>query len=116
PISGYLGRSFSVLVEPLAAPGQVNSRNYGVDYSIVLSPEGEELALDAIRHTYLHFVLDPLMMKRAYMMRRLEPLLVEVQPAPMARVYKSDVGLLTTESIVHAIEARMAHPGKKHEE
>ena len=29
------------------------------------------LGLDAIRHTYLHFVLDPLVMKRAYMMPRL---------------------------------------------
>ncbi|MGE0405823.1 MAG: tol-pal system YbgF family protein [Candidatus Korobacteraceae bacterium] len=113
PISGYLGRSFLVVLEPMAAPGQVNARNYGSDYFMVISPERGQIQLDALRHSYLHFVLDPLMLKRAYMQRRLQPLLLEIQGAPLDRVYKSDVGLLATESLIRAIEARLAHPGEK---
>src|SRR5438128_775613 len=32
PSAGYLGRSFTVYLEPMGAPGQVNARNYGNDY------------------------------------------------------------------------------------
>ncbi len=110
PISGYLGRQFAVLVEPLAAPGQVNSRNYGADYFIVVSPERGALKMDAIRHTYLHFVLDPLMAKRGASMKRLEPLLKSVQTAPMDQSFKSDISLLVTESLIRAVEARTTIP------
>jgi hypothetical protein len=115
PISGYLGRSFVVLVEPMAAPGQVNARNYGVDYFLVLSPDHGGIQLDAVRHTYLHFVLDPLMLKKAYLVRKLQPLLADVQTAPLDKMYRSDMGLLTTESLIRAIEARIEHPGKQGE-
>jgi hypothetical protein len=115
PISGYLGRSFVVLVEPMAAPGQVNARNYGVDYFLVLSPDHGGIQLDAVRHTYLHFVLDPLMLKKAYLVRKLQPLLADVQSAPLDKMYRSDMGLLTTESLIRAIEARIEHPGKQGE-
>jgi tetratricopeptide (TPR) repeat protein len=71
--------------------------------------------LDAVRHTYLHFVLDPIMLKKAYMLRKLQPLLAEVQAAPLDRIYKADMELLTTESIIRAIEARVEHPGKSGE-
>ena len=50
----------------MAAPGQVNSRNYLQDfYYLVVSPAGDSIHMDALRHTYLHFVLDPLIAKRA---------------------------------------------------
>ena len=29
PLSGYVGRAFTVFLEPMAASGQVNARNYG---------------------------------------------------------------------------------------
>src|ERR1700746_2635156 len=60
PSAGYLGRSFTVYLEPMGAPGQVNARNYGNDYYVVISPAGSELKMDQIRHTYLHYWLDPL--------------------------------------------------------
>ena len=45
----------------MSAPGQVNSRNSVQDYYyLVISPKGENIHIDALRHTYLHFVLDPL--------------------------------------------------------
>src|SRR5204862_5478913 len=63
-LSGYLGRRYIVYLEPQAAPGQVNARNYAADYFLVLSPSGRNMNLDAVRHTYLHYSLDPLLMRR----------------------------------------------------
>jgi len=107
PLAGYLGRSFTVYLEPMSAPGQVNSRNYLQDYYyLVISPKGENIHIDALRHTYLHFVLDPLIAKRATALQQLKPVLVAVQKAPMADDYKYDPGLLVIECVIRAIEAR----------
>ncbi|HZL67239.1 MAG TPA: hypothetical protein VFC29_07905 [Candidatus Limnocylindrales bacterium] len=107
PLAGYLGRSFTVYLEPMSAPGQVNSRNYLQDYYyLVISPSGDNIHMDALRHTYLHFVLDPLIAKRATALQRLKPVLVVVQKAPMAEDYKLDPGLLVVECLIRAIEAR----------
>jgi len=107
PSSGYAGRTFTIYLEPMAAPGQVNSRNYLQDYyHIVVSPVGNNLHMADIRHTYLHFVLDPLIAKRATALQRLKPILVAVQKAPMSEEYKEDPGLLVTECVIRAIEAR----------
>jgi tetratricopeptide (TPR) repeat protein len=106
PISGYAGRSFTVYFEPMAAPGQVNSRNYLQDfYYLVVSPAGDAIHMDAIRHTYLHFVLDPLIAKRATSLDRLNPIQLPLQKAPMAEEYKRDMGLLVLECLIRAIEA-----------
>jgi tetratricopeptide (TPR) repeat protein len=106
PMSGYTGRSFIVYFEPMAAPGQVNSRNYLQDfYYLVVSPAGDSIHMDALRHTYLHFVLDPLIAKRATALDRLAPILLAVQTAPMAEEYKRDMGLLVLECLIRAIEA-----------
>jgi tetratricopeptide (TPR) repeat protein len=80
-----------------------------------MSPERGELKMDAIRHTYLHFVLDPLMAKRGLMLKRLQPLLASVQTAPLEDSYKSDIGLLVTESLIRAVEARTAAAGTRRE-
>lgn len=107
PLAGYLGRSFTVYLEPMSAPGQVNSRNYLQDYYyLVISPSGDNIHLDALRHTYLHFVLDPLIAKRATALQRLKPVLIAVQKAPMAEDYKLDPGLLLLECLIRAIEVR----------
>ena len=113
PLSGYLGRQFTVFLEPMGAPGQVNARNYGNDYFIVLSPgNGSSLKMDEIRHTYLHYVLDPLALKRANTMARLSVLLPLVQKAPLDDSFKHDISLLMTESLIRAIEARRLGSGK----
>jgi tetratricopeptide (TPR) repeat protein len=107
PLSGYSGRSYTVYLEPMSAPGEVNSRNYFQDlYYVVVSPSGSDIHMDALRHTYLHFELDPLISKRATALKRLEPLLPYVKKAPMAEEYKSDTGLLVIECLIRAIEAR----------
>jgi tetratricopeptide (TPR) repeat protein len=107
PLSGFAGRSFTVYLEPMTAPGQINSRNYLQDfYYVVISPAAAKLHMDALRHTYLHFVLDPLILHRGTTLERLQPILVPLQRAPMAEEYKTDIGLLVTECLIRAIEAR----------
>ncbi|GAC1644548.1 MAG: hypothetical protein NVS9B15_01690 [Acidobacteriaceae bacterium] len=111
PLTGVADRSFSVILDPQIAPGQVNARNYGNDYSIVISPSSNgALKLDQLRHTYLHYVLDPYALSRGASMRRLQPLLDSVRTAPMDDSYKSDISLLVIESLIKAIEARQLKP------
>jgi tetratricopeptide (TPR) repeat protein len=112
PISGYVGREFTVYLEPLAAPGQVNSRNFGLDYSMVIGPEDDSLHLDEVRHAYLHYLLDPMTLKRANALKRLDPLLASLKNAPLAEQYKYDTSLLVTECLIRAIEARTLDGGK----
>ena len=108
PLSGYGGRGLTIELEPMSAPGQVNSRNYNQDsYYIVVAPAGGDIHMDSIRHAYLHFVLDPLIARRATALLRLKPLLVAVQKAPMAEDYKLDSGLLVIECLIRAVEARV---------
>jgi tetratricopeptide (TPR) repeat protein len=107
PSSGYLGRSYTVYLDPMAAPGQVNSRNYQADYYyVVVSPANDEIHMNQLRHTYLHYSLEPLITKRATTLARLKPILASVQKAPMAPEDKTDIGLLVIESLIRAIEAR----------
>jgi len=48
-------------MEPLLSPAQVDSRNFGSNYFMVVSPDRERhVRFPEIRHTYLHFVLDPM--------------------------------------------------------
>src|SRR5262249_45746890 len=95
--SGYLGRRFAIYVDPLGAPGQVNARNYGYDYFLVLSPRGDTVRMETIRHTYLHYILDPFAMKRQGAMKRLEPLLETVKTAPLEESFRQDIVLLVNE-------------------
>lgn len=111
PISAYLGTKFVVYVDPLVAPGQVNARNYGSDYFLVISPIDATLKMDKIRHTYLHYVLDPQVMRRANQVKRIEPLLELVRRAPMDESYKNDAVLMVVECFIRATEARMLGAG-----
>jgi hypothetical protein len=113
PISGYLGRRFIIYLEPLVASGHVNARTYGSDYFLVLAPSAANgLRLDQIRHTYLHFVLEPLVLKRINTVRRLEPLLATIKTSPLEENYKEDITQFVTESLIRAVEARMMGNGK----
>ena len=90
PSSTRLGRDFTVYVDPMGAPGQTNARNYGSDYYVVISPgPGSGLKMDQIRHTYLHYLLDPLAMKYPATMKRLEPLLESSRPRPWIKASRA---------------------------
>jgi tetratricopeptide (TPR) repeat protein len=106
PLAVDPGRSYTIYLEPMGAPGQVNSRNYRDDfYYMVISPVGDNLHLQQLRHTYLHYVLDPLIARRGTALERIKPILASVQNAPLAEEYREDVGLLLVESLIRAIEA-----------
>ena len=108
PVSGYDGRRFLVLLEPMLSPGATNARIYGSDYIVVTSPSADpkgSIRLDQVRHTYLHYVIEPLIYSRASAMDRLQPLLKTVQDAPLAFNYKSDIVALITECMIKAVEA-----------
>jgi len=107
-LSGYIRHEFVIYVEPLAAPSEVNSRNYADDYYMVISPTNSgAIRLDQIRHTYLHYILDAKVLSRGTTLDRLSPLLDSVKRAPLEESYRFDMGLLLTESLIKAIEARL---------
>jgi tetratricopeptide (TPR) repeat protein len=107
PSSGYLGRQFTVYLDAMGAPGQTNARNYANDYYVVISPSNvTAIKLQQIRHTYLHYLLDPLALKSYGYFKRLEPMLDSVKNAPMDDVFKGNISLLVTECLVRAIETR----------
>jgi hypothetical protein len=113
PSAGYLGRAFTVYLDPMGSPGQANARNYGADYYVVISPgTGSGFKIDQIRHTYLHYLLDPLALKYPASMARLKPLLDNVKGAPMDESFKTDASLLATECLIRAVEARMVGSSK----
>jgi hypothetical protein len=108
PSAGYLGRQFTVYLDAMGAPGQTNARNYASDYSVVIAPTSSTaIKMQQIRHTYLHYLLDPLALKNGSSFKRLEPLLDDVKMAPMDEAFKSNISLLVTECLVRAIEARL---------
>ncbi len=113
PSSGYLGHRFTIFIEPMGAPGQSNARNYGSDYYVVISPgRSGTLKMDQIRHTYLHYLVDPLALKYPTALKRLDPLLEQVKTAPMDESFKTDAALLVTECLIRAVEIRTAQGGK----
>jgi tetratricopeptide (TPR) repeat protein len=114
PVSAYDGRRFLVLLEPMLAPTLTNARIYANDYIVVTSPSGEatnSVHLDLIRHTYLHYVVEPMVYSRASAMDRLLSLLRPVQDAPLEFQYKSDIVALLAECLIKSIEARTYDSG-----
>jgi tetratricopeptide (TPR) repeat protein len=108
PSAGYLGRKFTVYLDAMGAPGQTNARNYASDYYVVISPASSTaIKMQQIRHTYLHYLLDPLALKNGGSFTRLEPLLESVKQAPMDEAFKSNISLLVTECLIRAIEQRL---------
>ena len=114
PVSSYDGRRFLVLLEPMLAPAATNARIYGSDYIVVASPAGQPLGavhMDEIRHTYLHYEIEPLVYSRGTAIKRLLPLLKTVQDAPLEFAYKSDISALLTECIIKATEIQTMDVG-----
>jgi tetratricopeptide (TPR) repeat protein len=105
--SGFRGRHFQIFLEPLAAPGQMHTRSYGNDYTVVISPWPRP-RIDEVRHAYLYYLLDPLATRNAEILTRKKPLADHALRAKLlGDAYKQDFLLLTTGSLVRAVEARM---------
>jgi tetratricopeptide (TPR) repeat protein len=107
PTSGYMGRRFFVFVEMLAPPNQVHTRSYKDDYFIVVTPTPKP-HVEQVRHAYLHYLLDPLTAKFSEVVMKKRSLGDFAQgAAALDESYKSDFLLLTTESLIRAIETRL---------
>jgi tetratricopeptide (TPR) repeat protein len=111
PASTYDGRRFVVVIEPLLSPHTVNARIYGTDYVVIVSPVNGQIQMTDVRHTYLHYILEPLLLARANAVDRMQPILKEVREAPLEFRYRSDTVPLTIECLIKAIEARTLDPG-----
>lgn len=111
PAQTYSGRRFIVVVEDMISPGLVNARVYGSDYVVVVSPSHEQIRMADVRHTYLHYVIEPLLYTRANAIDRTQPVLKEIREAPLPFVYRSNTVALTVECLIKAIEARTMDTG-----
>ena len=111
PASTYDGRRFLVVLEPMISPAETNARVYGADYVVVVAPVNGTIHMQEVRHTYLHYEIEPLLYARASAMDRLLPFLKTVRDAPLDFVYRSDIVSLVIESMIRAIEARTMETG-----
>ena len=111
PASTYGGRRFVVVIEPLLSPTLVNARIYGTDYVVVVSPVNGKIPMKDVHHTYLHYVIEPLLYTRANAIDRTQPILKEVRDAPMEFRFRSNTLALTVECLIKAIEARTMDTG-----
>ena len=111
PAATYDGRRFIVVIEPQLSPGTVNARIYGTDYVVVVSPVNGKIPMTAVRHTYLHYVIDPMLYARTNALEREQPILKEIRDAPLAFRFRSDTTALTIECLIKAVEARTMDTG-----
>lgn len=111
PAGTYDGRRFIVVIEPMLSPSTVNARIYGTDYVVVVSPVNGKIRMTDVRHTYLHYVIEPLLYARANAIDRTQPVLKEIREAPLEFRYRSDTVPLTVECLIKAIEARTMNTG-----
>ena len=116
PAATYDGRRFIIVIEPQLSPRTVNARIYGTggagtDYVVVVSPSDSKspagkIPMTDVRHTYLHYVIDPLLLARSNAIDREQPILKEIRDTPLEFRYRSDTVALTIECLIKAIEAR----------
>ncbi len=105
--SGYLGRHFQIYVDLLGAPNQVQSRSFGDESFVVVTPSPEP-QIDGIRHAYLHYLVDPLGLKFSEDINKKHALGDYAQGAgALDDHYKTEFVDLATESLIKAIESRL---------
>jgi tetratricopeptide (TPR) repeat protein len=109
PTNGYQGKHFQVLIDLLAAPRQVHERHFLDDDTILLTRHpDDELPIAQIRHAYLRHLIDPYAFKFAADLKKKAALLDYSLGSPILEAhYKADFGLLATECLIKAIEAKL---------
>ncbi len=111
PAATYNGSRFVVVIEPELSPATVNARIYGTDYIVVVSPVNGKIPLTAVRHTYLHYVIEPMLYAGSSVLEREQPILKAIHDAPLAFRLRSDPTALNVECLIKAIEARTMDTG-----
>jgi tetratricopeptide (TPR) repeat protein len=105
--SGFLGRRFQIYVDLFGPPNQVQTRSYVDDYFVVVTPATDP-PVEAIRHSYLHYLLDPVPMKFSKTVQEKRGLGDYALGSPILEdQYKNDFILLTTECLIKAVESRI---------
>jgi tetratricopeptide (TPR) repeat protein len=101
-------RTFTVYVDPLVG-GKTNFRNYGDHYYLVVGT-GADIPIDDMRHSFLHFLLDPMAIRYRTEALRAEPLLAYAGRAPQLPVeFRDDFPAFFDECLVRAVELRLRH-------
>jgi tetratricopeptide (TPR) repeat protein len=99
------GRKFNVYVEPLVG-GQIHVRNIGDEYALVVNPA--VTSLDDMRHAYLHFLLDPLIIRYRELLLPEDVLYRIALRAPrLQESLRRDSLAFFSECLVHAVELRI---------
>jgi len=102
------GRTFTVYVEPLVG-ARTNFRNYGDQYAIVVGT-ASDIPADAIQHAYLHFILDPLVLRNRPQVDTKRSLLGIAARAPqLPAEYHDDFVSFFDECLIKAVELRLRH-------
>jgi Tetratricopeptide repeat len=102
------GRTFTVYVEPFVG-AQTNFRDYGDRYMLVVGTPAE-LPEGTMRHAYLHFALDPVVLRNRPLVDTKRALLRVAAAAPRLPVeYRDDFIGLMDECLVKAVELRLRH-------
>lgn len=101
------GPAYTIYLEWLVRPSLTSARNYSQNHYLVVHPQHTDF-LSAVRHQYLHFLLDSIVAVNAEAMGswfRLEPLVERARALPPA--FQDDLLLLATESLIQALELRL---------
>jgi len=102
------GRTFTVYVEPLVG-ARTNFRNSGDHYSIVVGNDADARS-DSIQHAYLHFMIDPLVIRYRPSVDIRRDLLNIAGRAPRLPVeYRDDFVSFADECLIKAVELRLRH-------
>ena len=98
-------RRFTVYVEPLLG-GQIHVRNIGAEYALVVNPA--VYSSDDMRHAFLHFLLDPLVIRYREQLLPEDVLYRIALRAPrLQEGLKKDSLAFFAECLVRAVELRM---------
>jgi tetratricopeptide (TPR) repeat protein len=100
------GRTFTVYVEPLVG-ARTNFRNLGDQYAVVVGGQPSQSAA-LIQHAYLHFMLDPLVLKdRDHLQSKSAILNVAARAPQLPDEFKTDFVSYVDECVVKAVELRL---------
>jgi tetratricopeptide (TPR) repeat protein len=98
-------RTFTIYVEPLVG-GQTHVRNVGDRYAVVINPAGN--SSDDMRHAFLHFLLDPVVIRYREQLLPKEPLFRAALRAPrLPASLRQDSLAFFAECLVQSVELRL---------
>jgi len=107
PLGGFADRSMAIYLELAAPINTVNVRSNQDSYFVVMG-DSSNPRVDDIRHAYLHFQLDNLVTRNLSRIQNSTQLLNIIKKAAgVDPAYTSEFHIMTTESLIRALELRM---------